>query len=224
MSNYGANALTYVQQFDEAQKKVTEFINTPVCESYFNITYNGVSNKYTTPDNIRKDEFSGGWKEFCKYIAYDGLQTFLLLIKEIPSTTIVNKFKKTIGINEEELLIFTTDGKMVNSLTDTKLQYLRKVFTTGNKDDFDIIAEQHGQSINFGLTYKGDTLITINVPLTINKNGAWELDNIDGRYTKTDKQFVNYGQRRPVKSKQMATSTNCYIKLTDICDTVQDIF
>jgi len=54
------------------------------------------------------------------------------------------------------------------------------------------------------------------MPLTINKNGAWQLSKLSGRYCKLDKEFILYGHPRPKKSKQIATSTNCYIKTKSI--------
>ena len=52
----------------------------------------------------------------------------------------------------------------------------------------------------------------VDVPFTINKNGAWISEEYQGeRFHAKEQKMLATGQRRPKKSKELATSTNTYV-------------
>ena len=59
----------------------------------------------------------------------------------------------------------------------------------------------------------GSLLIKLEIPLTLNRNGAWQLSTHPGRYCRKDKLYIPYGGLRPTKAKEMATSTNTWLDI-----------
>jgi hypothetical protein len=57
------------------------------------------------------------------------------------------------------------------------------------------------------------TLLQVDVPFTINKNGAWiSGDYYTGtRWHAKEGRQLAWGQRRPKKSRELATSINTYV-------------
>ena len=82
-----------------------------------------------------------------------------------------------------------------------------------------IVFESSGQTLTFWLVDEtGERILPVLVPFTINSNGAWWRDGepFEGTRTKNDKGYVvelRYGQRRPRKSRELATSVNTYLDL-----------
>ena len=70
-----------------------------------------------------------------------------------------------------------------------------------------------GKGIGFDFVLEGETLVQVDVPFTINKNGAWISGTpYDGvRFHAKEGIDLAYGQRRPKKSKELATSINTYV-------------
>ena len=73
----------------------------------------------------------------------------------------------------------------------------------------------NGKGVLFTIT-DGEDIVSIEVPFTLQKNGAWYLcgDAYEGTvYHKKEQVDLAYGQRRPKKSKEINTSTNTYLNL-----------
>ena len=74
----------------------------------------------------------------------------------------------------------------------------------------------NGKGLLFTLCYSVGVIVNIEVPFTLQKNGAWYLHK--AKYSGTQyhsKEGVDlvYGQRRPRKSKEISTSINTYLNL-----------
>ena len=78
-------------------------------------------------------------------------------------------------------------------------------------------AAKHGQSLRFQFSDDLGDILTIDVPFTLQKNGAWFLPKSGAyegyKYHKKEKTNLLWGQRRPKKSKEIATSINTYMLL-----------
>jgi hypothetical protein len=77
-----------------------------------------------------------------------------------------------------------------------------------------------GQGIEFVFRDDDGDIIEINMPFTLNKNGAWwsRCPQFDGKRPYPGKgkdagTLLEYGEWRPQKSQEMATSTNTYVQL-----------
>lgn len=71
-----------------------------------------------------------------------------------------------------------------------------------------------GQGIGFTFTNNSRVICDLHMPLTINRNGAWHLPK-DGSSRKCSKsgKTILAGQLRPMKAKEMATSTNLWLEI-----------
>jgi hypothetical protein len=72
---------------------------------------------------------------------------------------------------------------------------------------------RRGQGIGLDFLSDERVLLQVDVPFTINKNGAWiSGDRYEGTkwHTKEGRELA-YGQRRPRKSRELATSINTYV-------------
>ena len=71
-----------------------------------------------------------------------------------------------------------------------------------------------GQSIRFVFEDGSEELLSVDIPFTINKNGAWISEEYSGtRFHKKEGKHLASGQRRPKKSRELATSVNTYVNL-----------
>ena len=122
---------------------------------------------------------------------------------------------KTTGEGTARNIIDNITG--VFSLTDDKY----KLLCNRVKHATHVEVESSGQSVFYHICDADGIIITVNQPCTLQKNGAWFATNeekFDGFREKNDKGkkfMLRWGQRRPRKSKELATSTNMYLRLTD---------
>ena len=120
---------------------------------------------------------------------------------------------------------------LCNDSSDTKLLCIFPgVFynSTTNKRFHDLISSLsastanytiHKQSLKFVLSLQEKVLLDINIPFTINKNGAWFNDKnytVEPFYYKSENMYLYHTQRRPKKSAELAPSTNMYISISQL--------
>lgn len=136
------------------------------------------------------------------------------LTEELLSTLELGRVRseiiKRIGFDgtEEQLLFDPT--RYADSLTVPKFGELINQVRTAASFSFQVV----GQSLNFSFSDAGRNLLKIQVPFTINKNGAWISELYEGaRFHKKEGVALLSGQRRPRKSRQLATSVNTYVDL-----------
>lgn len=121
------------------------------------------------------------------------------------------------GMDGAEEAFFFDSQRSVDSLTNSRYRQLR-LSLQDSRTDFRITGR--GQSLFFEFVRADEIALSINVPFTINKNGAWVLSGepYEGTRPFVDKNHVyqlRYGQRRPRKSREIATSINTYLSLSD---------
>lgn len=121
------------------------------------------------------------------------------------------------GLDDGDEALLIDPKKCTDSITSARFHEIR----SGARDPASTVEfEKRGQSLIFWITAaNGDRLLAVNVPFTINKNGAWWLPRsgpFEGTREKKDVGHVlqlRYGQRRPYKSRELATSVNTYLEL-----------
>jgi hypothetical protein len=143
------------------------------------------------------------------------LGIFRMLDKETPELVRL-KFLAKIGMDGEEEALFFDSERVVDSITNPKYHDLRAWL---NADATDFRVFQYKQNIRFEFTGAGRQPFRTDVPFTINTNGAWHrpTEKYDGLQEKNDKGhklMLAWGERRPYKSKEIATSTNTYVDLS----------
>ena len=120
------------------------------------------------------------------------------------------------GLDDGDELLLMDPARCTDSLTSARFREIR---LGANHPDASVRYERSGQSIKFTIVGPdGRDLLPVAVPFTINKNGAWHLPRsgpYEGTMLKRDKGHdlqLHYGERRPYKSKELATSVNTYVE------------
>jgi hypothetical protein len=134
------------------------------------------------------------------------------LRKNFSDEEVKNRIIKMIGFDGEEELLLLAPNKMVDSITNERLKVL---IDKVRSDDTIIRYYKHGKSIQFDFVNGGgEVILSVGVPFCLQKNGGWFLPkDKKGRFYPKEDMFLEYGQRRPKKSKEINTSTNTYVYL-----------
>lgn len=125
------------------------------------------------------------------------------------------KFLERAGLDGTEDALFFDAKHFLDSITNKRYNNLR---TAVNDPETTFVIAPVGQNLQFSFIQDGNTVLRVDVPLTINTNGAWHRpkQRYTGTQRKNDKGLVVdllWGQRRPRKSREIATSTNTYVDL-----------
>ncbi len=149
-------------------------------------------------------------------IAKPAMHAVLGMFDSLGTDMVRWKFLAKIGMDGKEESLFFDAGRCVDSITSPKYHDLRARL---NAENTEFSVYQHKQNIRFEFAQGSDVLLKTDVPFTINTNGAWHRPTVryEGLQTKVDighSLELLWGQRRPYKSKEIATSTNTYVNLS----------
>ena len=192
------------------QKEVEVWKTDPTKMLWKDITYTDAQGATHT----NKDD--AAWKAFCDDIGCKGRNAIAKVMKSVSQNKLKRFFGKVMGITgEEEILILAGDGTYINSICNIRAKKLVEIFQNQNSK-VAVVIDGKNKGITLQLISEDNTVVLeAYIPTTINRNGMWQLDEIDGRvltkkrYSGT---FVAYGERRPDKL-EIATSTNCWIDI-----------
>ncbi len=125
------------------------------------------------------------------------------------------KFLQRAGLDSKEGVLFFDKNNFVDSITNTKFAELLALV---NDPTTSFNVEPVGQSLRFSFSHQSEVILAVDVPFTINTNGAWfrPKEKFEGTQVKIDKGHtvsLAWGEIRPYKSREIATSTNTYINL-----------
>jgi hypothetical protein len=152
-------------------------------------------------------------------IAAPGIAAVLRVFDLVGLDQVRRKFLARIGMDGVEEALFFDSDRYVDSITNPAYHELRAVL---NRRSTSFVVAKHGQGIRFQFVDdSGHTTLSTNVPFTINTNGAWHrpLERYAGRRVLIDKGHrveLRWGERRPYKSREIATSTNTYIDMSEL--------
>ena len=145
-----------------------------------------------------------------KRVGNEGAVIIHGLLSSIPIDQIRKQIVDRIGFagNEEQLMF--DPKRYSDSLTVPKFHDL--IHNVRHDADFSFSIK--GQGIAFEFSSHSEEVLSIHVPFTINKNGAWISETYAGRRLHP-KEGVHLatGERRPKKSRELATSVNTYLDL-----------
>lgn len=163
-----------------------------------------------------KDQLDADRKQFGHEAAgllIDGLNL-------IPKDLVKNRLLEMTGlVNDGEDILIMGKGQYISSLFDDKFNTLIHRL---NASTSEVSYGKEGQGLSFSFNDENGTIMTIKVPLTLNLNGCWawiQTPYFEGaKYydSKKDKGFFAWGERRPNKSKEFATSTNTFLRFSSI--------
>lgn len=166
--------------------------------------------------NIFWEGVKDAWENQC-YIAGHSASSLIVNYLKNKNFNLKPFALKQVGFSgEEELIALSKTQCLVSTIN---LNY-QNVASRSQSDDSIVDYDVRGKGI--GLVFKdniGD-IIQINIPFTLNKNGAWwqKVKPFEGKRPypgrgKDSGTMLEYGEWRPQKSSEMATSTNTYVEL-----------
>jgi hypothetical protein len=183
-----------LEQLEELNAEMREELLSPECEMY---------------DRARV-------RSVVERIAQPGIETVLGIFDLLGVDRVRDKFLARIGMDGKEEALFLDADRYVDSITNSRYHDLRQSL---NAETTTFTAAQHRQGIRFEFSdERGKDLLRTDVPFTVNTNGAWYRPRarFQGLREYDDKGhlvMLKWGQRRPYKSREIATSTNTYLNL-----------
>ena len=199
-NNYGSGIVDILRSLDKLNTDMKEdFANSPE-RRFFN-----------------KDM----WETSCHEIGHTGADiVFDFLSNHVDKTFIRNRVMKMTGLDGvEELLAFDSSNYM-NSLVNTKFRRMLEKLPT-----CELRYYRHAKNIRFEFVSGDESLLEIDVPFTLNSNGCWykgdtseeKKNGYEGkRFHKKEGVYLEWGERRPKKSREIATSINTYVDFTHL--------
>lgn len=144
-----------------------------------------------------------------------GQEAMIAVFEELGLDKVREKFLERVGLDGTEEILYFDENNSIDSITNPKFHALCES-VNNPETNFEIIPV--GQSLRFQFTKDNEDILKVDVPLTVNTNGAWHRpkEKYEGTQTKNDKGHeleLLWGEIRPYKSREIATSTNTYVNL-----------
>lgn len=145
-----------------------------------------------------------------KALGNAGADLAIRVISGLDPARVKARLLKVSGLDGEEEFLFIEPGRFTDSLTCEPFRRLRRA---AQDAAVEVRATRTLQGIAFDFVADERVLLHVYVPFTLNRNGSWISDenHRGGRYHAGEKKVLDYGQRRPKKSRQIATSINTYV-------------
>jgi hypothetical protein len=155
------------------------------------------------------------WSRYCKSTGNKAVNIFDDMLTIISSTKCLKQDILTrAGLDANHHILVACDlkaPKVYSTLTNTKfannIKLLQDPATT-------LKIDSHRQGISFDFIKNNSVICNLHMPLTINRNGAFHLPK-DGKSRICSKsgKTILAGHLRPLKAKEMATSTNLWLEM-----------
>lgn len=181
---------------------------------FFDYVQDTIKEDYARSDFARYwKNISSKWKNDCKDYGLKATGVVIDALNNLPKDTIKNRIINMAGLTYNEDILLIGKGKYICSLTNDKYATILKRV---NSDSCFVKYVAVKKSVVFTLCDDQGVIVKIDVPFTLQKNGAWYIPSkpYNGEFFH-EKEGVNlvYGERRPKKSKEIATSINTYLDL-----------
>lgn len=155
------------------------------------------------------------WKALCLEIGTAGAEITQRICKSIGNEEVGKKLLDLTGLISKDEILFISPNQILDSVTNQNLRKLKTVLQSSN---IEISCKRNGQTLAFEYNKADKRYLRIDVPFTINRNGAYWLDLpiYTGTRPIKDKNHIvelKWGERRPYKSRELATSINTYVDL-----------
>jgi hypothetical protein len=170
---------------------------------------------YADSDRARMwNEVADRWKSDCVEYGSDAANRLCIALKSIHPELVKQRLLSMAGLTFAEELLLLGRGQYLFSLVH---RGYRTLLEEANDADTTVDISSKGQTLRLSLISSSGTKITdIEVPFTLQKNGAWHLprEEYSGKQMHHKEGVpLAYGERRPRKSRELATSTNTYLDL-----------
>jgi len=182
--------------------------------NFFDTVNDTIKEFYTYGEQARHwKNVSSQWKNDCASYGLKAAETIISALDSISKDAVKSRIIKMAGLNYDEEILLVGQGKYLCSLFNQKYaQILERV----NSDESVVEYITNKKGVLFTLRDSAGVIVSIEVPFTLQKNGAWYLPK--AKYSGTqyhEKEGVDllHGERRPKKSKEISTSINTYLNL-----------
>lgn len=188
------------------QRMIPVFDQLDECQSMVRAEFLGADTEFYDSDRVATA---------ARRVAEKGIQVTIDLFETLGLDRVKEVVLARAGLDGKEEALYFDAERYVDSITNRRYHDLRVAL---NDDETTLNVRQHGQGIRFDFMRDGVMLLSIHVPYTINTNGAWfrPKEYFEGTREYLDKGHrvqLRWGQRRPYKSKEIATSVNTYVDL-----------
>jgi hypothetical protein len=170
----------------------------------------------STTRNIFSEGVKDAWENQC-YVAGHSASSLIVKYLKDKAINLKSFALKQVGFSGDEELIALSETECLVSTSNLNYQ---KVVSRCLSQNCILEYNVRGKGIGFVFRDNDGDIIEINMPFTLNKNGAWwqRVAPFEGKrpYPGRGKDagtLLEYGEWRPQKSQEMATSTNTYVEL-----------
>lgn len=145
-----------------------------------------------------------------KEVGNAGAEVTLRALKLIDPQIVRERILQMIGLDGVEEVLMFDQSRYADSIT---VDGFHSLLSDVQNPNTALVFDRLGQGIEFRFENGTQAVLKLHVPFTINKNGAW----ISGpayagtRFHKKEKTELAHGQRRPKKSRELATSINTWV-------------
>jgi hypothetical protein len=182
--------------------------------TFFDTINDTIKKFYTYGEQARYwKNVSAQWKGDCATYGLKAAEKIISALDSIPKDMVKNRIIKMAGLNYDEEILLVGNGKYLCSLFNQKYaQILERVNSAESVVKYTI----NGKGLLFTLCDSVGVIVNIEVPFTLQKNGAWHLPKtkyVGTQYHNKEGVALIYGERRPKKSKEISTSINTFLNL-----------
>jgi hypothetical protein len=182
--------------------------------NFFDTVNDTIKEFYTYGEQARYwSNVSSQWKSDCASYGLKAAETIISALDSISKDAVKSRIIKMAGLNYDEEILLVGKGKYLCSLFNQKYaQILERV----NSDESVVEYTTNKKGVLFTLRDSAGVIVSIEVPFTLQKNGAWYLPKAKysgAQYHEKEGVDLVHGERRPKKSKEISTSINTYLNL-----------
>ncbi len=188
-----SSIIPFYSELDKIQDKMRNFyINDSSAKFFYNI--------------------ADKWKKDCHDYGHNAAKVIFDAMKIIDNDAVKDRIMKMSGLGGDEELLLIGMGKYFTSWNDTYINLINRC------KNATVEYSIYGKGLRFVLKDTDGDIIDIDIPMTLNANGAWYKkglkEKFDGvEYKNKEGVYLAWAERRPKKSKEITTSVNCWMRL-----------
>lgn len=161
------------------------------------------------------------WIKDCSQFGHSAIDSTIMALSTLPNEIVRDRFLHMSGLDhKEELLIISNHGDHGEFMFSPTHEKYQNLVTECQKPNVTVSYRKNKKNLLITLIGEsGNELISIDVPFTFNKNGSWHCpkDRYQGtQYHEKENKSLLWGQLRPKKSGEMATSINTWVRMKEI--------
>lgn len=144
-------------------------------------------------------------------VGLNGAKILHQILTELPIDAVHARLVHITGFDGGEDLLVVGGSKIADSITDDR--FARVVHRL---KDAQLRFSRKRQNLNFEFFDTAGVILPVQIPCTINANGAWWRPRerfVGKRLHEKEGVGLAWGERRPKKSREIATSINTYVNL-----------